>query len=67
MIQAGERTGTLEAAIAELAPVLYDEVEASTRSAFALAVPATIITLGVVVGFVVIALYMPIFNMMFLI
>ncbi len=67
MIHAGERTGTVDTACAETANVLFDEVEIYSRRFLSIASPLAVVAIGCVVGFIVIAMYLPIFKLITLI
>lgn len=64
MLRAGERTDTVPTACSEAAAVLFEELDIFNRQAFGAATPLMILTLGLIVGFMVIALYLPIFTIM---
>jgi len=62
MVAVGEDAGSLEIMLEKIA-VFYDsEVESTTESLTALIEPLLIAFLGVVVGGMIIALYLPIFQ-----
>lgn len=61
MIDVGEETGSLDAMLGKVADIYDAEVEAAVEAMLALMEPAIIIVLGGIIGFIVIALYMPIF------
>ena len=62
-IRAGEKSGTLEAAFRETSRYVELDAEKTYNRFVVLLYPLTIILLGVIVGFCVIAMYMPIFQM----
>ncbi len=62
-IRAGEKSGTLEAALRETSRFVELDAEKTFNRFVVLLYPITIILLGAVVGFCVIAMYMPIFQM----
>lgn len=62
MIGAGESTGALEPMLAKIAEFYEEEVEVAIASLLKLVEPALISLLGVIVGGVVIALYLPLFD-----
>lgn len=62
MLESGAATGTMESACIEAAPVLFDEAELTSRKFVSIATPLMLVTLGIVVGFIVISLYLPIFT-----
>ena len=62
MMAVGEDTGALDTMLAKIAEFYDQEVEATTEQLTSLIEPLMIAFLGVVVGTMVIALYMPIFS-----
>ncbi len=67
MLRAGERSGTVATACSETARAVFEEAELFNRRFLGMAVPLMMASLGVVVGFIIIALYLPIFRMITLI
>jgi type IV pilus assembly protein PilC len=63
MMSVGENSGSLETMLTKIADFYDSEVEAMTKALTSLIEPILISFLGVVVGFMVVALYMPIFNL----
>ena len=63
MIAVGESTGALDAMLGKIADFYEDEVDQAVASLTALLEPAMMVFLGVVIGFIVIAMYLPIFKM----
>jgi type IV pilus assembly protein PilC len=63
MIAVGEETGSLNEMLETICEFYEDEIDASVQTVLALIEPAFIIFLGVVVGTIVIAMYLPIFRM----
>jgi type IV pilus assembly protein PilC len=63
MIAVGEATGALDAMLAKIADFYDDEVDSAVGALTALLEPMMMVFLGVVVGFIVIAMYLPIFKM----
>ncbi len=63
MISVGEKTGALETLLAKISDFYDSEVESSVASLTSLIEPLLIIILGVIVGGIAIALYLPIFSM----
>src|SRR5215207_7217126 len=59
MIDVGEETGELDTMLYKVADTYDDEVEVLTESLVSLMEPLMIIVLGFMVGFIVIALFMP--------
>jgi type IV pilus assembly protein PilC len=67
MINVGENTGALDAMLSKIADFYDDEVDTAVNSLTALLEPMMIVFLGVVVGGLVVAMYLPIFKMVTLI
>jgi type IV pilus assembly protein PilC len=63
MIAVGETTGALDAMLGKIADFYDDEVDAGVATLTSLMEPALMVFLGVIIGFIVIAMYMPIFKM----
>jgi type IV pilus assembly protein PilC len=63
MISVGEDAGALDTMLSKVADFYDDEVKATTDSLTSIIEPLLIAFLGVVVGGMVVALYMPIFSM----
>jgi type IV pilus assembly protein PilC len=63
MIAVGESTGALDAMLGKIADFYEDEVDQAVASLTALLEPAMMVFLGTVIGFIVIAMYLPIFKM----
>ncbi|HSG06463.1 MAG TPA: type II secretion system F family protein, partial [Nitrospiria bacterium] len=63
MIAVGETTGALDAMLSKIADFYDDEVDSAVGTLTSLMEPALMVFLGVVIGFIVIAMYLPIFNM----
>ena len=63
MISVGEATGALDAMLAKIADFYDDEVDAAVAALTSLLEPALMVFLGTVIGFIVIAMYLPIFKM----
>jgi type IV pilus assembly protein PilC len=63
MISVGEATGALDAMLAKIADFYEEEVDTAVAGLLTLLEPIMIAFLGVVVGGIVIAMYMPIFDM----
>jgi type IV pilus assembly protein PilC len=63
MIAVGESTGALDAMLAKIADFYEDEVDQAVASLTSLLEPMMMVFLGVVIGFIVIAMYLPIFQM----
>ncbi len=67
MIAVGESTGALDTMMAKIADFYDDEVDAAVSGLTAMMEPLLMIFLGTTVGFVVVAMYLPIFKMITLI
>lgn len=63
MIAVGEHTGALDAMLAKIADFYDDEVDAAVSAMTALLEPFMMVFLGGVVGGMIIAMYLPIFQM----
>jgi type IV pilus assembly protein PilC len=63
MISVGEATGALDSMLIKIAEFYDDEVDAAVAGLTSLLEPALMVFLGVVIGFIVIAMYLPIFKM----
>jgi len=63
MIAVGESTGALDSMLSKIAEFYEDEVDVAVSNLTSLLEPLLMIFLGVVIGGVVIAMYLPIFNM----
>ena len=63
MIAVGEQTGGLDEMLSKIADFYDEEVDAAVSGLLALMEPLMIVFLGVVVGGMVVAMYLPIFDM----
>ncbi|MBN1553924.1 MAG: type II secretion system F family protein [Phycisphaerae bacterium] len=63
MIDVGEETGELDKMLEKVADTYEDEVETLVAGMVSLLEPVMVITLGVIVGFIVVALFMPMVSM----
>ena len=63
MIAVGEQTGALDAMLAKIADFYDEEVDVAVTNLTALLEPLLMVFLGVVIGGVVIAMYLPIFKL----
>jgi type IV pilus assembly protein PilC len=63
MINVGETTGALDAMLAKIADFYEEEVDTAVAGLLTLMEPVMIAFLGVIVGGIVIAMYMPIFDL----
>jgi type IV pilus assembly protein PilC len=62
MVEVGESTGALPAMLISVAEFFEEDVQNALAAAMALIEPAILIIMGLVVGFILISLYMPIFS-----
>ncbi len=63
MILVGEQSGELETMLGKIADVYENEVESAVAAMTALLEPAIILFMGVIVGFIVLSVLLPIFEM----
>ena len=63
MINVGEQTGGLDTMLTKIADFYDDEVDAAVEVLLAAMEPIMIVVLGVVVGGMIVAMYLPIFDM----
>ncbi|MEO8226376.1 MAG: type II secretion system F family protein, partial [Gemmatimonadota bacterium] len=64
MIAVGEQTGGLDEMLTKIADFYDEEVDVAVGSLLSLMEPVMIVVLGVIVGGMVVAMYLPIFDMM---
>ena len=62
MVGVGEETGALDQMLTKVAEFYEDQVEASVKALTSILEPVMIIFVGGIVGFIVIAMYMPLFK-----
>ena len=67
MISVGETTGALDAMLSKIADFYEQEVDDAVTALTSLLEPLMIVVLGVCVGGIVIAMYMPIFKLVTLV
>ncbi len=67
MIAVGESTGALDSMLSKIADFYDDEVDAAVSNLTALMEPLLMVFLGTTVGFIVVAMYLPIFKLITLI
>ena len=67
MIAVGESTGALDAMLSKIADFYDDEVDAAVSNLTAMMEPVLMVFLGGAVGFIVVAMYLPIFKLITLI
>lgn len=63
MISVGEATGSLDTMLSKIADFYDDEVDAAVGALTLLMEPMLMVFLGVTIGFIVMAMYLPIFKM----
>lgn len=63
MVAVGEATGTLDATLSKITEIYDDEVDNAVRAMTSMIEPAMIVIIGGMVGIVVIAMYLPVFDM----
>jgi type IV pilus assembly protein PilC len=63
MIDVGERTGALESMLSKIADFYEDQVDTAISGLTSLIEPLLIVFLGIVVGFIVISMFLPMFKM----
>ncbi len=62
MIGVGEETGALETMMSRVADFYEEQVEAAVKALTSILEPLMIIIVGGIVGFIVIAMYLPMFK-----
>ena len=62
MIGVGEETGALETMLSKVADFYEEQVEAAVKALTSILEPIMIIVVGAIVGFIVIAMYLPMFK-----
>jgi type IV pilus assembly protein PilC len=62
MVAVGEETGGLDAMLNKIADFYEDEVAAAVKALTSILEPIMIVVVGVIVGFIVISMYMPMFK-----
>ncbi len=62
MINVGEETGALDAMLSKIADFYEDEVDAAVEGLTSIIEPILIVFLGVTIGFIVVAMFMPMFS-----
>lgn len=63
MIETGEESGALDAMLEKVATFYDNEVNATVESLTAILEPLLIVTMGAAIGAIVVAMYLPMFNM----
>jgi type IV pilus assembly protein PilC len=67
MVKIGEETGELEKMLSKIADFYEDEVDSAIQSLTSIIEPIMMIGVGMMVGIIIIAMYLPMFKMMQLI
>jgi type IV pilus assembly protein PilC len=62
MIGVGEETGALETMLSKVADFYEEQVEAAVKALTSILEPVMIVAVGAIVGFIVIAMYLPMFK-----
>jgi len=62
MVGVGEETGALDAMLARIAEFYEEQVEASVKTLMSVLEPIMIIVIGAMVGFIVVSMYLPLFE-----
>ena len=62
MVKVGEETGALTTMLSKIGDFYEDQVDASVRALTSILEPVMIVFVGGIVGFIVIAMYMPLFS-----
>ena len=63
MVEVGEATGALDDMLFKVAEFYEEEVDVAVKTLLSMIEPIMIVTIGSVVGFIVIAMYLPVFDM----
>lgn len=63
MIAVGESTGALDAMLGKIADFYEEEVDQAVAALTSLLEPLMMVFLGTIIGFIVVAMYLPIFTM----
>jgi type IV pilus assembly protein PilC len=63
MVEVGEATGALDEMLLKVAEFYEEEVDLAVKTLLSLIEPVMIVSIGSVVGFIVIAMYLPVFDM----
>jgi type IV pilus assembly protein PilC len=63
MVGVGEETGELDAMLDRIAEFFEEQVEASVKALTSILEPIMIVVIGSIVGFIVISMYLPLFEM----
>jgi type IV pilus assembly protein PilC len=63
MVEIGDVTGELDAMLSKLADFFEEEVDRAVEALTAMLEPMMMVFLGTVLGFIIVAMYLPIFKM----
>ncbi len=63
MVAVGEATGALDEMLTKVAEFYEDEVDLAVKTLLSMIEPLMIVVIGSIVGFIVIAMYLPVFDM----
>ena len=63
MISVGEKTGGLDEMLGKVADFYEDEVDAAVSALTSIIEPVVIVVMGLVIGFILIAMYLPMFDL----
>jgi type IV pilus assembly protein PilC len=63
MVGVGEQTGAMDTMLSKIADFYEDEVDAAVEGMMALLEPVMIAFLGVIIGTIVVAMYLPMFSL----
>jgi len=62
MVRVGEETGALDSTLAKVADFYEEQVEAAVKSLTSILEPIMIVVVGTIVGFMILAMYLPMFH-----
>jgi type IV pilus assembly protein PilC len=62
MVRVGEETGALDATLGKVADFYEEQVEAAVKSLTSILEPIMIVIIGSIVGFMILAMYLPMFH-----
>jgi type IV pilus assembly protein PilC len=62
MVGVGEETGALDEMLSKIAEFYEDEVAASVKALTSILEPVMIVIVGGIVGFIVVSMYLPLFD-----
>ena len=63
MVRVGEETGALDSTLAKVADFYEEQVEVAIKSLTSILEPVMIVVIGSIVGFMIIAMYLPMFDL----